>query len=219
MLLPQPVSGDRQGRTSYSNLLALGDERIMQELQTGNTDAFAVIFKRYHRLVHVTALHILRDAAEAEDLTQSVFLEVYRKAGQFDVRRGTLKVWLLQYAYSRSINRRNYLLVRRAYHGAEVNAIDEEASLWSPTRLQFQETRRLATEALEALPDAQKQTIEMFFFQGLNFKEIAQRRNEKFSNVRHHYYRGLERLRSYLEIRPNREQQAQQLSLERGRAT
>lgn len=219
MFLPQPVSGDRQGRTSYSDLLALGDERIMQELQTGNTDAFAVIFKRYHRLVHVTALHILRDASEAEDLTQSVFLEVYRKTGQFDVRRGTLKVWLLQYAYSRSINRRNYLLVRHAYHGAEVNAIDEEAGLWSPTRLQFQETRRLATEALEALPDAQKQTIEMFFFQGLNFKEIAQRRNEKFSNVRHHYYRGLERLRSYLETRPNREQQAQQLSLERGRAT
>jgi RNA polymerase sigma-70 factor, ECF subfamily len=219
MFLAQPVPGDLQGRIPYCELLALGDERIMQELQTGNTDAFAVIFKRYHRLVHVTALHILRDASEAEDLTQSVFLEVYRKAGQFDARKGTLKVWLLQYAYSRSINRRNYLFVRHAYHGAEVSAIDEEASLWSPSRLQFQETSRLATEALEALPDAQKQTIEMFFFQGLNFKEIAQRRNEKFSNVRHHYYRGLERLRSYLETRPDREQQAQQLSLERGRAT
>jgi RNA polymerase sigma-70 factor (ECF subfamily) len=219
MFLPQPVSGDRQGCTAYSDLLALADERIMQELQSGNTDAFAVIFKRYHRLVHVTALHILRDASEAEDLTQSVFLEVYRKVGQFDARRGTLKVWLLQYAYSRSINRRNYLLVRHAYQGADVNAIDEEASLWSPSRLQFQETSRLATEALEALSDAQKQTIEMFFFQGLNFKEIAQRRNEKFSNVRHHYYRGLERLRSYLETRPNREQQAHQLSLERGRVT
>jgi RNA polymerase sigma-70 factor (ECF subfamily) len=219
MFLPQPVSGERHGRTPYADLLALSDERIMQELQTGNTDAFAVIFKRYHRLVHVTALHILRDASEAEDLTQSVFLEVYRKAGQFDARRGTLKVWLLQYAYRRSINRRNYLLVRHAYQGADVNAIDEEASLWSPSRLQFQETSRLATEALEALSDAQKQTIEMFFFQGLNFKEIAQRRNEKFSNVRHHYYRGLERLRSYLETRPNREQQAHQLSLERGRVT
>jgi RNA polymerase sigma-70 factor, ECF subfamily len=219
MFLPQPVSGERQGRTPYADLLALSDERIMQEQQTGNTDAFAVIFKRYHRLVHVTALHILRDASEAEDLTQSVFLEVYRKAGQFDARRGTLKVWLLQYAYSRSINRRNYLVVRHAYYGADVNAIDEEASLWSPSRLQFQETSRLATEALEALSGAQKQTIEMFFFQGLNFKEIAQRRNEKFSNVRHHYYRGLERLRSYLETRPDREQQAEQVSLERGRAT
>jgi RNA polymerase sigma-70 factor (ECF subfamily) len=63
----------------------------------------------------------------------------------------------------------------------------------------LQETSRLATEALASLPDAQRQTIEMFFFEGLDFKEIARRRNEKFSNVHHHYYRGLERLRSYLE--------------------
>jgi RNA polymerase sigma-70 factor (ECF subfamily) len=184
---------------SYAELLALDDQRLMQHLQAGNTDAFAVIFKRYHRLVHVTALHILRDVAEAEDLTQSVFLEIYRKAGQFDSARGTLKVWLLQYAYSRSTNRRNYLLVRRVYNKAEVSAIDEAASFWFPGRLQLQETSRLATEALESLPDAQRETIEMFFFEGLDFKEIARRRNEKFSNVRHHYYRGLQRLRSYLE--------------------
>jgi RNA polymerase sigma-70 factor (ECF subfamily) len=57
----------------------------------------------------------------------------------------------------------------------------------------------------------------MFFFEGLSLKEIAQRRNEKFSNVRHHYYRGLERLRSYLENRPQKKQQGQQLSLEKGR--
>jgi RNA polymerase sigma-70 factor (ECF subfamily) len=178
---------------------------VMQELQTGNADAFAVVFKRYHRLVHVTALHILRDAGEAEDLTQTVFLEIYRKAGQFNSSRGTLKVWLLQYAYSRSTNRRNYLLVRHIYKQTEVSAIDEAGSFWSPTHLQSQETSRLTTEALESLPDAQRQTIEMFFFEGLTFKEIARQRNEKFSNVRHHYYRGLERLRSYLESGPLRE--------------
>ena len=199
MRLPRVSSGDCDDRVSYAELLMLDDERVMRHLQAGNTDAFAVIFKRYHRLVHVTALHILRDAAEAEDLTQSVFLEIYRKAGQFESARGTLKVWLLQYAYSRSANRRNYLLVRQVYNKADVSAIDEAASLWSPDRLQLQETSRLATEALASLPDAQRQTIEMFFFEGLDFKEIARRRNEKFSNVRHHYYRGLERLRSYLE--------------------
>ena len=199
MFLPKISSGDCDDRASYAELLMLDDERVMRHLQAGNTDAFAVIFKRYHRLVHVTALHILRDAAEAEDLTQSVFLEIYRKAGQFDSARGTLKVWLLQYAYSRSANQRNYLLVRQVYNKADVSAVDEATSLWSPCRLQLQETSRLATEALASLPDAQRQTIEMFFFEGLDFKEIARRRNEKFSNVRHHYYRGFERLRSYLE--------------------
>lgn len=85
----------------------------MQELQAGNTDAFAFLFKRYHRLVQVTALHILRDAGEAEDLTQTVFLEIYRRLGQFDPSTGTLKVWVLQYAYSRSMHRRNYLFVHQ----------------------------------------------------------------------------------------------------------
>jgi RNA polymerase sigma-70 factor (ECF subfamily) len=183
----------------YQDLLMLTDERLMQELQSGNTDAFAVIFKRYYRLVHVTALHILRDAAEAEDLTQSVFLEIYKRMGQFDSARGTLKVWLLQYAYSRSINRRNYLLVRHTYNRAGVDAIDEARSLWSPPQLASQESNQLANEALQCLPEAQRRTIEMFFFEGLTLKEIAQRRNETFSNVRHHYYRGLARLRAHFE--------------------
>ena len=154
---------DCYDRISYTDLQTLDDERVMQQLQSGNTDAFAVIFKRYHRLVHVTALHILRDAAEAEDVTQSVFLEIYRKAGQFDSARGTLKVWLLQYAYSRSTNHLNYLLVRHVYSKTEVSAIDEANCFWSPTRLQPQETSRLTTQALETLSDAQRQTIKMFF--------------------------------------------------------
>jgi RNA polymerase sigma-70 factor, ECF subfamily len=219
MFLLQPADGDRCGHVPYTELLELGDELLMQELQAGNTDAFAIVFKRYHRLVHATALHILRDAHEAEDLTQSVFLETYRRAAQFDARRGTLKVWLLQYAYSRSINRRNYLLVRHFYNQTEVDAADEEASLWSPSRLQFQEASQLANEALDALPDVQRKTIEMFFFEGLSFKEIAKQRNESLSSVRHHYYRGLERLRSYLESCPQSEQHVKQLSLERGTAS
>ena len=195
MFLLQPADDDRRGHAPYGELLELGDEPLMQELQAGNTDAFAIVFKRYHRLVNATALHILRDAHEAEDLTQSVFLETYRRAAQFDARRGTLKVWLLQYAYSRSINRRNYLLVRHFYNQTDVDAVDEDASLWSPSRLQFQESSCLANEALDALPDAQRKTIEMFFFEGLELREITDRLQESFGNVRHHFYRGLERLR------------------------
>ena len=192
-------SGQFPDRVPYAELLKLPDERLMQEVITGNTDAFAVIFKRYHRLVHITALNILRDAGEAEDLTQTVFLEIYRRLGQFDPGRGTLKVWLLQYAYSRSMHRRNYLFVRQFHKQFEFNETEEKESLWSPTRLQFQESTRLAIEILSALPQAQRRTLEMFFFEGLTLKEIAQQTNESFSNVRHHYYRGLERLRVYLE--------------------
>ncbi len=65
----------------YHDLLKAADERLMRELQDGNAGAFAVVFDRYHRLVLVTALRTVHDAGEAEDLTQTIFLEIYRTAG------------------------------------------------------------------------------------------------------------------------------------------
>lgn len=199
MRLPQEINTDAKGSIPYAELLRLNDEKLMQELQAGNTDSFAVIFKRYHRLVHTTALRILRDAGEAEDLTQAVFLEIYRKAGQFDPERGILKVWLLQYAYSRSINRQNYLMVRQFKKEADIQEVDKGQRLWSASSLLIPESCRLSDELISVLPEAQRRTIEMFFFEGLTLKEIAARTNQTFSNVRHHYYRGLERLREFLD--------------------
>ena len=196
---PETPRREWEDRLPYTALLALSDEDLMVELVAGNTDAFAVIFKRYHRLVHLVALRVLRDAGEAEDLTQSVFLEIYRKVGQFDPGRGTLKVWLLQHAQSRSINRRNYLLVRQFHKQLELTAAEEESGLWSPKRPPSQETKQVTSEALSTLPVAQRETIELYFFEGLSFKDIAERRSETFSNVRHHFYRGLTKLRAVLQ--------------------
>ncbi len=88
----------------------------MLEVQRGDGDAFAVLFDRYNRLVLTVALRIVHDAGEAQEVTQNVFFEFYRSARRFDPARGTLKVWLLQFAYHRSINRRNYLLLRQFYN-------------------------------------------------------------------------------------------------------
>jgi len=90
-------------------------------------------------------------------------------------------------------------MVRQFRNQAELDEVEEMKSLWSPVQLPVQETARLTSEVLAALPEAQKQTIEMFFFEGLTLKEIAQKRHETFTNVRHHYYRGLDRLRCLLE--------------------
>lgn len=198
MGVQEGVFGSDSDRIPYAELLAFGDEQLVHEMQAGNTDAFAVIFKRYHRLIHLVALRVLRDAGEAEDLTQTIFLEIYRNLGQFDAARGTLKVWLLQRAQSRSINRRNYLLVRQFHKQLELASAAEEHGLWSPKQAPAQEMDQVTNEVLSALPEAQRQTIELHFFQGLTLKEIAERRNETFWNARHHYYRGLERLRAYL---------------------
>jgi RNA polymerase sigma-70 factor, ECF subfamily len=200
-MLSSEKAPDMPGESvSYPDLLLLSDDRLMQEVCAGNGDAFAVVFKRYNRLVHTVALRILRDASEAEDVTQTVFLEIFRNAVQFDSRRGILKVWLLQFAYSRSMNRRNYLLVRHAYEHTEMSARDEAETFWFPARLQLQEASRLSSEAMACLSASQRQTIEMFFFDGFTCREIAARTGDSYANVRHHYYRGLDQMRSFFEV-------------------
>jgi RNA polymerase sigma-70 factor, ECF subfamily len=176
---------------------------LMREVATHNQEAFALIFERYYRLVLVTALRILGDTGEAEDITQSVFLEIYRKAAQFDPSRGSLKNWILQYAYHRTINRKNYLSVRHFYDhpGEQTNS---QLQPWETIVVPAtQEARLLLTEALALLNQHQRQVLQMVFYEGLDLHEIATQIGQTFSNVRHHYYRGLLRLRESLTTRKN----------------
>jgi len=184
-------------------LAGLSDEKIMAEIQAGNGDSFAVLFDRYHRLILVTALKIVRDVSEAEEVTQNVFLEIYRAARQFDPARGTLKVWLLQFAYHRSINRRNYLVLRQFYDRRDIQeAVTWEGSGVTAPQLATQEAARLVEEALGILNEPQRRTIQQVFFEGMTLKEVAEQTRESLSNVRNHYYRGLDRLRLNLSAQP-----------------
>ena len=77
----------------------------MQQLRNGATDALEVLFDRHWRQVFRVADRILRDRAEAEDVMQEVFLEVYQDTGKFDPAGGSVKRWILQCASQRSLNR------------------------------------------------------------------------------------------------------------------
>jgi RNA polymerase sigma-70 factor, ECF subfamily len=185
-----------------SRLQDLTDEQIMGAVQQGDGDAFAVLFDRYHRLVLVTAMKIVKDVAEAEEVTQNVFFEIYRVADKFDSAKGTLKVWLLQYAYHRSMNRRNYLLLRHFYNRAQVEDANWSEEMPAGPQLFGQEVARAVKEALATLNETQRRTIEMVFFDGLTLRDVAEKTKESLSNVRNHYYPGLEKLRSCLGVDP-----------------
>ena len=183
----------------YGDLTGLSDEALMLHLSAGHHDALAVLFDRYHRLVLNVALRILRDCSEAEDLMQSVFLEIFRAAAQFDAAKGTTKIWILQYAYHRSFNRRQYLSLRGMYERPEESAPAQKWSATSSTQsLGVLESARLVQQALSRLTKTQKEIMELAFYEGLTMSEIAERTGDSFDSVRHHYYRGLEKLRSML---------------------
>src|SRR5204863_3181836 len=113
--------------------------------------ALAVLFDRYQRLIFKVALKILRDSGEAEDVMQSVFLEIMRVATQFDPQRGSTKVWLLQYAYHRSMNRRQLLIIRHFYDNADISDLQEVLAAPSHSGPASIEATETVTQALNHL--------------------------------------------------------------------
>jgi RNA polymerase sigma-70 factor (ECF subfamily) len=184
----------------YSKLRLLSDEGLMACLNKGHHDALGVLFDRYHLLVFKISLRILRDPEEAEDLTQSIFLELLHSPDKFDASKGTAKVWILQYAYHRSFSRRRYLNLRgisKHPQGAETELLEETTGLL-PGSLGSLESAHFVRQALGHLTDMQRKTIEMAFFEGFTMEEIARQTGESYVSIRHYYYRGLAKLRRVL---------------------
>jgi RNA polymerase sigma-70 factor (ECF subfamily) len=145
---------------------------------------------------------------------QDVFFEIFNKAAQFDPAKGSAKTWVLQYAYHRSLSRRQYLTLRSFYDRHQISerevseAISLDVSWWGLT---FQEWRRVIERGLATLNEKQRKTLELACFDGFLLSEIAARTKESLPNVRHHYYRGLEALRKFLQAQPGSDEPRRKL--------
>lgn len=154
------------------------------------------LFRRYSRLVLSVAQRILGNKCEAEEVLQEVFLYAHLKAGFFNPAKGSEKTWIMQIAMSRALDRKLYLSKRGFYRGDDNRLIP---TLWAKTDLEREIAaklnRRYLEQAFADLTPQQSRTIRCFYFEGLELKEISQRFSEPLANVRHHFYRGLKRLR------------------------
>src|SRR5712671_855866 len=101
----------------------LSDEELMQHVASGHHDALAILFERYHRLVFDVAVRIVRDPGEAEEVVQTVFLDIFRTAANFDIRKGILKGWLLQFAHHGALHRKRHLVANQFYRWEELEAV------------------------------------------------------------------------------------------------
>ncbi len=182
--------------TGRGNVEAQSDADAMAALQAMNGEALETLVSRYSSMVERVAAGILRDDAEAEDVAQEVFLEIYRKAHLYDPARGSVRVWLLQYAYHRSFRRKAALRLRAAYRGEPLNAA-EKLPRGRERRLTREECGWILRAGLAHLPERQRTTLELACFEELNLREIAERLHVSLGCARHYYYRGLARLRRW----------------------
>lgn len=185
------------------------DETLMASLEAGDKAALIAIFRRYSRLVLSIAIRILRNPTEAEEIVQEVFLFLYQRASEFDRKKGEAKGWIVQLAYHRSLDRQRSLRRSEIYFGTDGHAATDTLAGTSDLerQIEIKQSRELLKEAFENLSERQRRTLELFFFEDLDFGEIADRIGESQDNVRHYYYRGLQKLRKDAQVKRLRDWQ------------
>src|ERR1700733_3224244 len=178
------------------------DESLIARICIGDRDALAALFERYARLTRTVASRILGDATEAEDLVQDLFLFIQRKCRIFDSSKSTARSWIVQMAYHRALDRRRYLKARQFYAGASVAENDVHA-VGSPTTESDYSAevvfgRNGLEKILSSLSLDQRETLRLHFFEGYTFAEISEKLGQPLGNVRHYYYRALQKLRQQM---------------------
>ena len=173
------------------------DEELMARVRSNDSRALEFLFQRYCRLVLRVARGIVRDHGEAEDVLQEAFFHLYKKSTLFDGSKGSVKNWIVQIALHRALDRRAHLLRRGFYVGTDIRSLGD--TLVGETDLDREVGAKLDWEqlqkAFEQLPQIQRLTLELYYFEGLDLREISEKLQESLGNTRHHFYRGLERLR------------------------
>jgi RNA polymerase sigma-70 factor, ECF subfamily len=197
MVTPRSATGESATKDGATcRFSTRSDGELIADLHTPDSDAFATFFRRYARLVYRIAADILRDAAEAEDATQEVFFEIYRNSHLYDPARGSVRVWLLQYAYHRTLRRKSSLQRRAAYRGEPLDDVESVAE--DPRRrLTREECRWVIRAGLARLPERQRTTLELACFEELSLNDVAKRLRVSLGCARHYYYRGLAKLKAW----------------------
>lgn len=176
--------------------LAAGDDGdLLARVARSDADALGVIYDRYGAAVYSLAQGLLRDPQAAQEVTQDVFLAIWRDAGTYDVQRGSPRAWILALAHHKSVD-----ALRRQRRHADVELADtmtgDDPDVVSETlrRLEGEHVRR----ALVSLPLDQRTALVLAYYCGYTQREIADRLGVPLGTVKTRMRDGLLRLRAML---------------------
>ena len=184
--------------------IEIPDEVLMARVGDGEEEALACLFHRYARLVRAVGYKILRDDSEADDLVQDVFLFIHQKSAVFDSFKSSARSWIVQMAYHRAIDRRRYLDSRHFYSQVDLEDVGNELSAPGARSERYENSieevlgRVGLCKVFGVLSEIQRQTLGLHLLDGYTFEEIAVKLDQSRGNVKHHYFRGLEKLRKQL---------------------
>jgi RNA polymerase sigma-70 factor (ECF subfamily) len=175
---------------------AHADVLLLDRVARRESSAIAELYDRHHRLLFGLILRIIRDRAEAEEVLQETYMQVWTRAETYDVALGSAAAWLVRIARNRAIDRLRANAVRlraseSVVHAAPVEDPEAQAALT--------EQQRAVARALHALPRDQRELIEQAYFLGLTQSELAERFKLPLGTVKTRIRTGMMALRHLLQ--------------------
>ncbi len=180
------------------------DAHLLSRTAEGDESAVAELYDRYGGVVYAVVYRIVGQKADAEEVVMEAFAQVWRDARRFEGARGSAAAWLTMISRSRALDH-----VRSRDRRERLNtSAAREAPAGSPTtghwggdpgyQVEQNERQRRVAEALGALAPAQRQAIELAYFEGLSQSEIAERLNEPLGTIKTRVRLGMLKLRDAL---------------------
>jgi RNA polymerase sigma-70 factor (ECF subfamily) len=171
---------------------------LLQQIAGSDREAFRRFYERYATLAFTFALRLLGSRADAEDLLQELFLQVWRQAQSYSPERGSPEVWLITMTRSRAIDKLRSMRRRgmSPFSPDASSRLEVGVPVAPPT--QASEAKLTLQGVLAKLPEAQRIVLELAYFDGLTQSEIAARLGEPLGTVKTRMRAGLERLRGFL---------------------
>jgi RNA polymerase sigma-70 factor, ECF subfamily len=175
------------------------DVKLLKAIAAARDEAaLGRLYDRYRVILFGVLLRILNNRAEAEDVLQEVFLQVWRRAADFDETRGRPFTWLVTLARSRGIDRLRTLASRERVAQAGAKEAPEEEFSDAATDAVKSEERGVVNKALDQLPEEQKRLLMLAYFDGLTQSEIATQLGAPLGTVKTRMRSGMIKLRELL---------------------
>jgi RNA polymerase sigma-70 factor (ECF subfamily) len=175
-------------------------DALLRQVARGDSAAFATVYDLTKARVYGLVTRVVRDPGYGEETTQEVYLEVWRNASQYDAAKGSPLAWLLTIAHRRAVDRVRAEQAgsnRESRYGAA--SAEPAADVVADSAIAGDERRRVA-RCLDALSDAQRQCIELAYYQGLTYSEVSQRLAANLSTIKSRIRDALRGLRNCLDV-------------------
>jgi RNA polymerase sigma-70 factor (ECF subfamily) len=180
---------------------AVLDNQLMEDVVNRKADALESIYRRYESLLRTVILGVIRDEADVEDVLHDVLLQVWEQSHRYNPNEKGLRGLLVTLARRRSLDRlRRRAAYRRATESLKSDTGNPLTLEVAPTtnQVEVNDLSKLLKRAIQVLPEAQKEVIDLAFFKGMSQREIASKRQISLGTVKTRLHLAQRKLHNYL---------------------